>query len=275
MTIKLVAFDMDGTFLNSQNTYNHQRFGQILPQLRARGIHVVAASGSQYQRLITQLAPFKDEMDFISQNGAVVHSAGQPLLIQAMSTTAATTVLQRIKQTLPIEHIDVQVVGYQAAYVDETMSATAFATTNRFFTELHRVPQLFDVTPASLNDQITGVGLTIGDQLDYDQTVAAIQALLPAGLSSQTTGFNTHLISESAVNKAFGLQQLQHKYNVAADEMMTFGDNENDLSMLTPTPYGYAMGNATAEVKAAANHQTDTNDNEGVLNILEELVTNN
>lgn len=29
MTIKLVAFDMDGTFLDDRNTYNHQRFGEI------------------------------------------------------------------------------------------------------------------------------------------------------------------------------------------------------------------------------------------------------
>jgi Predicted hydrolases of the HAD superfamily len=30
VTIKLVAFDMDGTFLNDKNTYNHQRFAKIL-----------------------------------------------------------------------------------------------------------------------------------------------------------------------------------------------------------------------------------------------------
>ncbi len=58
MTIKLVAFDMDGTFLNDQNTYNHQRFGEILQKLRAKDIHVAAASGSQYQRLLNQFDEF-------------------------------------------------------------------------------------------------------------------------------------------------------------------------------------------------------------------------
>jgi Predicted hydrolases of the HAD superfamily len=69
MAIKLVAFDMDGTFLNDQNTYNHQRFGEILQGLRAKGIRVVAASGSQYQRLQDQFDEFKNEMDFVLKMG--------------------------------------------------------------------------------------------------------------------------------------------------------------------------------------------------------------
>lgn len=271
MTIKLVAFDMDGTFLNSQNTYNHDRFGLILNKLRTKDIRVVSASGSQYQRLITQFADFKDQMDFISQNGAVVHSDEQPLLVQKMSPSAAVTTLQQIKRQLPLDEIDVQVVGYKAAYVDEKTSDLAFAATSRFFTELKRVPNLYDVTPATLHDQITGIGLTIGDRLDYDQTVATIRQMLPAELNGQTTGFNTHLISERSVSKARGLRYLQEKYNVADDELMTFGDNENDLSMLTITPHGYAMANATPRVKALTKHQTDSNDDEGVLNVLARL----
>ena len=49
--IRLVAFDMDGTFLNSQNDYDRSRFKRIFKQLQEQGIRVAAISGNQYIKL--------------------------------------------------------------------------------------------------------------------------------------------------------------------------------------------------------------------------------
>lgn len=49
--IRLVAFDMDGTFLNSQNDYDRSRFKRIFKQLQEQGIRVAAISGNQYQQI--------------------------------------------------------------------------------------------------------------------------------------------------------------------------------------------------------------------------------
>ena len=49
--IRLVSFDMDGTFLNSQNDYDRERFQVLLPKLLEKGIRVVANSGNQYQQI--------------------------------------------------------------------------------------------------------------------------------------------------------------------------------------------------------------------------------
>lgn len=274
MTIKLVAFDMDGTFLNDQNTYNHQRFAEILAKLRAKNIHVVSASGSQYQRLQDKFADFQDQMDFVSQNGAVVYSQGNPVLIQAMPEEAVTKTLGTIKEQFDetdiAEHL---VVGVKSAYVDLGISKASYDLTYYYYNHLKKVPSLSTVTPTRLQDQITSIGVTFGDEVNFDEKIGVLQGLLPAGLSSQTTGFNTQLISEQTVNKAAGLRQLQDRYNIANDEIMTFGDDENDISMLELTPHGYAMKNAKDKVKAAAKNETDTNNEEGVLNVLENLVS--
>ncbi|PMD72285.1 Cof-type HAD-IIB family hydrolase [Companilactobacillus nuruki] len=273
MSIKLVAFDMDGTFLNDQNTYNHQRFGKILEQLRAKDIRVVAASGSQYQRLQDQFTDFKSEMDFVSQNGAVVYSENQPLLIQAMPEEAVTATLDVINnQFVDTDIAEHLVVGVKSAYVDQTISQAAYDLTYHYYNHLKRVVDLPTVTPQRLQDKITSIGVTFAPHVDFGSVITTLRSSLPLGLSSQTSGYNTELISENSVNKAAGLLQLQNKYSIANDEIMTFGDNENDLSMLKLTPYGYAMANATQKIKDQVEHFTDSNNDEGVLNVLSRLV---
>lgn len=274
MGIKLVAFDMDGTFLNDQNTYDHARFGQLLSALRVRGIRVVAASGSQYQRLQTQFGNFQRQMDFVSQNGAVVHQGGQPLIVTAMPAAAVTATLQTIKhQFQPSEVAEHLVVGVKSAYVDERMSVASYQQTHYYYDHLKRVPDLAGVTPARLNDQITSIGITFADQVDFPTAMTGLRQQLPAGLASQTSGYNTELISMAHVNKATGLKALMQAYHVQPSELMTFGDNENDLSMLRLTPHSYAMANAVATVKARAHHLTSSNNADGVLNVLSKLVS--
>lgn len=273
MTIKLVAFDMDGTFLNDQNTYNHGRFAELLAQLRAKGIRVAAASGSQYQRLVSQFADFRDQMDFISQNGAVVYSNGKLIGVTAMTPIDVVDTLTVIKRRFTTQDIAEHLVaGLKSAYVDDQVSQNSYNTTARYYSSLRRVPNLEEMTPETLGDQITCIGLTFRRGVDFTTITRTLRMDLPKRTASQTSGFNTALISESTVNKAAGLRRLQALYGIADNEVMTFGDNENDLSMLEMTPYGYAMANAVPSVKARVKHFAKSNNDEGVLDVLATLI---
>lgn len=53
MSIKLIAVDMDGTFLSDQKTYNRERFMAQYRQMKEQGIRFVVASGNQYYQLIS------------------------------------------------------------------------------------------------------------------------------------------------------------------------------------------------------------------------------
>ncbi|VDZ94978.1 Protein ybjI [Salmonella enterica subsp. enterica] len=46
MSIKLIAVDMDGTFLSDQKTYNRDRFMAQYQQMKRQGIRFVVASGN-------------------------------------------------------------------------------------------------------------------------------------------------------------------------------------------------------------------------------------
>lgn len=49
--IKLIASDMDGTFLNPQGNYDKRKFQDLLRQLTERNILFVVASGNRMERL--------------------------------------------------------------------------------------------------------------------------------------------------------------------------------------------------------------------------------
>ena len=49
--IKLVAVDIDGTFVRSDYTYDVPRFQRILARMKRAGCHFVVASGNQYYQL--------------------------------------------------------------------------------------------------------------------------------------------------------------------------------------------------------------------------------
>jgi hydroxymethylpyrimidine pyrophosphatase-like HAD family hydrolase len=58
---------------------------------------------------------------------------------------------------------------------------------------------------------------------------------------------------------------------IDADDIIAFGDNENDIEMLQFAGTGVAMGNSPDHVKMEANMVTDSNDNDGIYNVLEKV----
>ena len=72
MTIKLIATDMDGTFLDGNGAYDRERFDALLTKLEQNNILFVAASGRQLLALEAMFADFSDRMIFVAENGGIV-----------------------------------------------------------------------------------------------------------------------------------------------------------------------------------------------------------
>jgi Cof subfamily protein (haloacid dehalogenase superfamily) len=74
------------------------------------------------------------------------------------------------------------------------------------------------------------------------------------------------------VSKGNALTALARILSVKPEEVAAIGDNHNDIGMLQFAGLGIAMGNAHDEVKAAANHVTSSNAEEGVALAIEEKI---
>lgn len=69
-------------------------------------------------------------------------------------------------------------------------------------------------------------------------------------------------------SKATGMDRFLAYFDIEDKCTMAFGDGGNDISMLKHATIGVAMGNATDDVKAAANYVTDSVDEDGIINAL-------
>ena len=75
MSIKLIAVDMDGTFLSDAKTYNRPRFLAQYQRMREQNIRFVVASGNQYYQLISFFPEIAHQIAFVAENGGWVVSA--------------------------------------------------------------------------------------------------------------------------------------------------------------------------------------------------------
>lgn len=67
------------------------------------------------------------------------------------------------------------------------------------------------------------------------------------------------------INKGFGLQKICEHYGIPLENVVAFGDESNDIEMLTLAGTGVAMKNATAPVRAIADVVSDYTNNEDAL----------
>ena len=67
---------------------------------------------------------------------------------------------------------------------------------------------------------------------------------------------------------------LQQYYGLKDEEVLTIGDQNNDIALLQAGGVRVAMGNATPELKEIATYITDTVDNGGWIKAVEKFVKN-
>jgi Cof subfamily protein (haloacid dehalogenase superfamily) len=269
----MIATDIDQTFLDNQNQYNQQRFQEIFAEIQRQKIHFVAASGSQHERLQAVFPDFVDQMDFVSQNGSIIYSGNELLDVQQLAMPLLQKTLDAINATFAPEEILINICGLASSYVDTTTPNEVVDFLRQFYKELQTVDHINQFDQTGIDDPIVKIALGFGDASDVDLKIAKLREILDPSLSSLSSGFNTELIGFGNVDKSSALQRLMDTYHVQPNELIAFGDNENDLKMLQMTPNGYAMQNAFPAVKAAANHVTRyDNEHDGVLDTLEQLL---
>jgi len=79
-------------------------------------------------------------------------------------------------------------------------------------------------------------------------------------------------IVPNGVNKGTGIDVMSAHFGFGLDETLAIGDGGNDIPMICHAAVGVAMGNATEDVKRAADFITDDVDNDGLSKALEKYV---
>ncbi|EJS88564.1 hypothetical protein AAUPMC_13006, partial [Pasteurella multocida subsp. multocida str. Anand1_cattle] len=79
---------------------------------------------------------------------------------------------------------------------------------------------------------------------ERDTMLKAVQALSPTEFSCEWSWVDRVDIANAGNTKGARLLELLNSWHIAPQHVIAFGDNHNDISMLSAVGLGVAMGNA-------------------------------
>lgn len=260
MTIKLITIDIDDTLVNTAKQVT-PRVKAALNEATAQGVKVVLTTGRPLpgvQEYLDELGlNNRDDQYAVTYNGGVVQTtSGKALGGQELSYDDYLT-LREVANDLGAY---LQVETLDAAYTtDDTINYWASRENFLIKMPLH-VTDMAEMDP---NDHYVKF-MFIGDEADVDRWREALpQAIRDKYYIVKSTPQHLEFMHKDAA-KGSGLLALAELLGIDRSETMALGDQQNDLTMIEAAGLGVAMGNAVPEVKAIADVETTTQNEDGV-----------
>ena len=270
-TYDLVAIDIDGTLLDSQNTISDS----IIPLLRAveaQGTGVTLISGRPALTVGPLIQELGLHLPYVSSGGAQITdpTTGKHLASFALQR-AEVQALAELGRAVQGGLIAMEA---QALYYEGSLE------------KLKLVHDANDISMGSLETiktrirQVDDVVLASPTPLKF--TISEMPAIL-AKVEGQvkTSGLTVYPTYSSPVyleftsanaHKGNALQFLAKHLSITLARTLVIGDSPNDLSMFSVAGTAVAMGNAAPRIKSAAHLIAPSNDEDGVAWVLREIV---
>ena len=273
----MIVSDMDGTLLNSKHRLTENTI-RVLQDAQRQGMKLVLASG----RNRDNLKQYAKMLEIEKYQGAIIGLNGQTiddfekndrLAFETISQEKAQELL-KIGRRYALEAICMsyeQVIDYTPSWL-YYLKYFYFKLTKRSMhrgfegdfrqhqiTHQWRYPFSKDVNKvcyAQLGSWLSLVLPHLRKRLEQEYEVLQLN---PRWVE----------IMPKHVNKGRALEVLMTRYDIQKDEVLVFGDGENDLSMLEKVTYGYSMQNALPQVYAKTTYHCLSNDEEGVASTVQ------
>ena len=262
MSIRAIAFDLDDTLLRSDLTVSDYTV-EVLRRAKERGIFILPASGRTRDSMFPAVERIGCADAFISCNGADVWTTGRELLMQEL---------------LPVElaHEVARFASDRGVYC-QTYSPS------RFFFSIDNEYAVSYAHSSSLEGEYVGDLTAFIRQpvtkllmMDTPERIAALYEESRAvfgGRASMTCSKPYFLeCNPLRATKGNALRWCSEHFGFGMDELLTFGDSLNDVSMLEAAGVGVAMGNAREDVKAMGFPVCLSNDEDGVARYIDENI---
>lgn len=262
---KLFAFDIDGTLVNSDKQVM-ARTKQAMARLHEEGKYVVISSGRPFPgvKTVAEMVGYENISFASCFNGGLVKDVhtGENIVKNELSTQDVYDLVDLAKEYgVDMHFYDEKNVltplepKFEYINYEEKLSGMSAKVISLDGLEIHS-PKVMLTAPED-------VLKVVEDNLDkewYERfTIVKSE---PYFLEFNPLG----------IDKGKSLAVLAEKLGVSQSEVMAFGDQNNDLSMIEWAGKGVAMGNAIASLKSASDYVTGTNDDEGIADALEALV---
>ncbi len=259
---KAVAVDMDGTFVNSNNTYNKEHFREVLNKLTANGIHFIVASGRPIVRLRIDFKDFMNEVDMIADNGSILTQNNKVISSHYFTRATEIKFIRYIQENYP--QASFMISSFDKGYLNDKSSAE-FKKFMNFYYPDHKIMKDLTKVPASTRAD----KFTLWTDVPAAKIEKEFNHVSAEKIKATDSGFNCMDIIPYSVNKANGLKYFLRYFHIDPKEVIAFGDGMNDYEMLKLVGFSYAMQNADSNLKKIAKYEAPSNNEDGVLKVLD------
>lgn len=260
--IKLICSDIDGTLLPEGTAEINPEIFEVIRKLKEKDILFAAASGRPYSSMVKLFESVKDDIIFVSENGAYVCCRGYLMSEEVIEWRDVCEWVEEVRK-IPDASFTLDAEG--GLYSES------------------RDPEFLDLVRLGYRSQLTIVKDALAERRhinkisvyrkhDIEKVAEDMVPRWSERLHCTIAGDIWLDFMSKESNKGHAIREIQKILRISPDETMVFGDNLNDLEMLAAATESYAVANAAEPVRKAAKHIADSNVNDGVLKVIRTLL---
>lgn len=260
---RLIATDLDGTFLRSDGTIS-ERTARVWAALPHHGVETVLVT-ARPPRWLHDLSHVVGAHGIaICGNGAFVYAVEQRRVIEThcFDATLLAAVIADLRTAIP-----------QVMLATETATGPVFEDR---WPDPHRESIGRRVGASDVGGLLAepvGKLLALAPGLGTQRFLAIVEEVVAErGQLAYSGAFGLAEINPAGVSKAVALERWSAERRIPAEVVWAFGDMPNDLPMIAWAGRGIAVANAHPEVLEAADAVAPSNDEDGVAVTVEPLL---
>ena len=285
---KLVAIDLDGTMLNQYGIIT-EKTKKAISKAQEKGVEVMIASG----RAITSVKRFSKEINsnkyFISGNGAITYDIKNNKILyeNILSKTKALKIIKICEENSIYYNVYTEngIIAKNLSYNTLYYYKDNLTKPDENRTHINIVENVYDyfeqreekILKIMICDEHKTVFNSIVRKLKELSEIEVLEVshmsrkIIKQGTDEIALEYFYTEVSAKDVDKWNALEEIIGLMNISKEEVVTIGDNANDLKMITNAGLGVAMGESTPYVKQSADIIAPTNDEDGVAIILNKI----
>ena len=265
---KLVAFDMDGTLLNSKKEIVKDSIHAIQKAVSARK-EVILSTGRGPAELTDYICQIPGLRYLDCLSGAMVYDLKekkiiysnplQPEIVKNLLEIAKEedTMIHFLTNDSIVQKSDLENMGHYNMSIYKSMFEKITQTYENIYETYHQNP--FPV--AKLNIYHTSTDSRRKTEERIKQSGLAVSMVY--------SEFSSLEVSAQGVNKGTGLKKLCQHLGLSIEETIAVGDADNDTDILKTAGLAVAMGNAKDSIKAIADVVVSDCDHNGCVEVIQ------
>jgi len=266
---KLAVFDLDGTLLDEKHELSRNNINAV-NRLKKFGVNIALATGRPDQLVKEYIHKLNLKDPIITCNGACIRN---PLTgVEWLNKIISKTVVSRVAK-MCFEN------GYQfMAYSKDGIISQLNDRVKYFMERNNKLPKEHhahfiissNANYISEKYDVNKILIIERDPNRYKELYNELLKLGDVSLVRSQTGFLD--VMPKGTSKMEALKILANYYGVSRNEIIAFGDQDNDLEMLKYAGYAITTSNGVESVKQIADYVSKDHNESGVAYAIEHVI---